>query len=123
MQANHGEHGGVTTKDATGAKVRVFDRYFSESSDALKRWEQSEYGTRVRDIMLSYGMGGGDVEMILANTWESGWIAGANFNAERRTEQAELAIEAPVPMGVVLIVLGAIATAAAIIAAILEHIL
>jgi hypothetical protein len=47
------------------------------------KWERSwlahtdgEYYNRVRQIMLSYGMGEGDVEMILANTWEVGWIAG-----------------------------------------------
>ena len=37
----------------------------------------SEYYHRCRNIMLDYGMGGGDVEMILANFWESGWIAGS----------------------------------------------
>jgi hypothetical protein len=26
--------------------------------------------------MLDYGMGEGDAEMILANFWEAGWIAG-----------------------------------------------
>lgn len=46
-----------------------------------------EYYHRVRRIMLSYGMGGGDVEMILANIWESGWIAG-NLAPAKGKEQS-----------------------------------
>ena len=37
-----------------------------------------EYYHRCRQILLGYGMGEGDVEMILANIWEMGWIAGNN---------------------------------------------
>lgn len=33
-----------------------------------------EYYHRIRGIMLKYGMGEGDVEMIIANAWEDGWI-------------------------------------------------
>jgi len=33
-----------------------------------------EYYHRIREIMLNYGMGEGDVEMIIANAWEDGWI-------------------------------------------------
>lgn len=42
-----------------------------------------EYYHRVRQIMLVAGMGEGDVENILANVWESGWIAG---NAHKKAE-------------------------------------
>lgn len=34
-----------------------------------------EYYNRVRTIMLKSGMGEGDVDMILANVWEAGWLA------------------------------------------------
>ncbi len=43
---------------------------------AWLHYTDQEYYNRVRAIMLSYGMGEGDVEMILANVWESGWCAG-----------------------------------------------
>lgn len=36
----------------------------------------SEYYHRIRGIMLTAGMGEGDVEMIIANVWESAWING-----------------------------------------------
>lgn len=55
-------------------------------------WEPSwlaftdgEYYHRCRAIMLKYGMGEGDVEMILANFWENGWMHGAHF-AERKDQ-------------------------------------
>ena len=41
-----------------------------------------EYYHRCRQIMLGYGMGGGDVEMILANFWAAGWIAGKRHGNE-----------------------------------------
>jgi hypothetical protein len=41
-----------------------------------------EYYHRCRQIMLGYGMGGGDVEMILANFWEYGWIAAKHHSDE-----------------------------------------
>ena len=41
-----------------------------------------EYYHRCRKIMLDYGMGGGDVEMILANFWEAGWIAAKHHGDE-----------------------------------------
>ena len=45
-------------------------------SDDWLSFTDSEYYHRVRRIMLDYGMGEGDVEMILANVWENGWIRG-----------------------------------------------
>jgi hypothetical protein len=36
-----------------------------------------EYYHRIRAIMLKYGMGEGDVEMIIANCWEDAWIRGS----------------------------------------------
>jgi hypothetical protein len=57
--------------------------------DPIALWEpqwlcvtENEYYNRVRLIMLSYGMGEGDAEMILANMWESGWCAGRSFQEE-----------------------------------------
>lgn len=44
-------------------------------------YTETHHYNRVRDIMLEYKMGEGDVEMILANVWESGWMAG-NHNRE-----------------------------------------
>jgi hypothetical protein len=47
----------------------------SEWSNAWLAFTDGEYYHRCRQIMLDSGMGGGDVEMILANFWEYGWIA------------------------------------------------
>ena len=63
---------------------------FSGTSAEGSPWHQQwlaftdgEYYHRCRSIMLSYGMGEGDVEMILANFWESGWIAGNRESNEQ----------------------------------------
>lgn len=55
---------------------------FSGTSLEGSPWEKSwlaftdgEYYHRCRGIMLGYGMGEGDVEMILANFWEAGYIS------------------------------------------------
>jgi hypothetical protein len=58
----------------------------SEGAEWHKPWlafTDGEYYHRCRQIMLSYNMGEGDVEMILANFWEAGWIA-AKMDGERK---------------------------------------
>lgn len=50
----------------------------SEWSSAWLAFTDGEYYHRCRQIMLNYGMGSGDVEMILANFWEAGWVSGSN---------------------------------------------
>jgi hypothetical protein len=54
----------------------------SERSSAWLSFTDGEYYHRCRQIMLDYGMGGGDAEMILANFWESGWIAAKHHGNE-----------------------------------------
>lgn len=44
-----------------------------EKESAWLRLTDGEYYHRVRQIMLSYGMGEGDVEAILGNIWGAGW--------------------------------------------------
>jgi hypothetical protein len=39
-----------------------------------------EYYWRCRNILINSGVGEGDTEMILANFWEAGWLAGCNHN-------------------------------------------
>lgn len=51
------------------------ERSPSEWESAWLAYSDGEYYHRCRGIMLSYGMGEGDVEMILANHWEAGWMA------------------------------------------------
>lgn len=41
-----------------------------------------EYYHRIRGIMLKYGMGEGDVEMIIANAWEGGWNSRARHDQD-----------------------------------------
>lgn len=45
----------------------------AEWSGDWLRFTDGEYYHRIRGIMLKYGMGEGDVEMIIANAWEDGW--------------------------------------------------
>jgi hypothetical protein len=47
----------------------------SEWSSAWLAFTDGEYYHRCRQIMLDYGMGCGDVEMLTANFWEAGWLA------------------------------------------------
>jgi hypothetical protein len=54
----------------------------SEWSSAWLAFTDGEYYHRCRQIMLDYGMGSGDVEMILANFWERGWIAAKHHSGE-----------------------------------------
>ena len=54
----------------------------SEWSSAWLAFTDGEYYHRCRQIMLDYGMGGGDAEMILANFWEAGWIAAKHHSTE-----------------------------------------
>ena len=49
---------------------------------AWLNWTDHEYYNRIRQIMIESGMGEGDVEMILANCFEIGWIAGKNSTEE-----------------------------------------
>lgn len=45
--------------------------------EAYLRVTETEYYNRVRGIMLGYGMGEGDVELILLNIWQDGFVRGA----------------------------------------------
>ena len=58
-----------------------FSGCYHEDSPNESEWlafTDGEYYNRVRQLMLGYGMGQGDVEMILANVWEDGWLRGHN---------------------------------------------
>jgi hypothetical protein len=52
----------------------------SPRGDDWLAFTDGEYYHQIRKIMLDYGMGEGDVEMIIANAWEDGWIRARKEN-------------------------------------------
>lgn len=81
MDSENAESGSVNPIEPLQIEFSGTSCEESEWHAAWLAFTDREYYHRCRQIMLDYGMGGGDVEMILANFWECGWIAAKHHHA------------------------------------------
>ena len=58
------------------------DKEISLSPSAFDKYLRTEYGKRIFDIMKKYGMGEGDIDMILFNTFSEGVDTGRQVASE-----------------------------------------